>query len=174
MVKAEPQPWLFYADPFPRESLSHYLGRVRRRNHLSCTALGNLAGIGSVVARWEKFYHNPFPSESELKALGDLLQVNLTDLMAMLPTKAHKIKSDPIRLCGVCYGEATYHCLEWQFQSVWKCDRHQRVLLSKCPKCGKKFKIPSLWEFGNCDRCFLSFEGMGNYQKVNSRLPQKS
>ena len=49
------KPWLFPVEPKEGESLSHFLGRVRRRNHLSCTALGDLADIGSVIARWEKF-----------------------------------------------------------------------------------------------------------------------
>lgn len=28
-----------------------------------------------------------------------------------------------------------------------------------------RLKIPSLWEFGKCDRCGLSFAQMGSYQK---------
>ncbi|MBR8828427.1 MAG: TniQ family protein [Gomphosphaeria aponina SAG 52.96 = DSM 107014] len=139
------------------ESLSHFLGRVRRRNHLSAHALGDLVGIGSAIARWEKFYYNPFPSDAELTALGDLLGLDLAQLKAMLPSKGQKMKCQPIRLCGACYSESPYHRLEWQFQSVWKCvggasrrRSHQLKLLSKCPQCGAKFKIPSLWEFGKC------------------------
>ena len=39
------KPWLFPVQLLEGESLSHFLGRVRRRNHLSCGALGELAGI---------------------------------------------------------------------------------------------------------------------------------
>jgi uncharacterized C2H2 Zn-finger protein len=157
--------WLFSIEPWEGESLSHFLGRVRRRNHLSCSALGNLAGIGVAFARWEKFYHNPVPSDAELTALGDILGLSLSDLQAMLPRQGESMKTEPIRLCGACYGESPYHRLEWQYQSVWKCARHELKLLAKCPKCGARFRIPSLWEFGKCDRCGLSFTQMGSYQK---------
>lgn len=144
------KPWLFPIEPKEGESLSHFLGRVRRRNHLSCTALGDLADIGSVITRWEKFRHNPFPNDCELTSLAELLGLGLADLKAMLPTKGEGMKIEPIRICGVCCGESFYHRLEWQFKSVWKCDKHQLKLLSKCPKCGARFKIPSLWEFERC------------------------
>lgn len=55
MAEAEIQPWLFEFEPLPGESLSHFLGRFRRPNHLTPSSLGQLAGIGAVVARWERF-----------------------------------------------------------------------------------------------------------------------
>lgn len=64
----EIKPWLFAVEPIEGESLSHFLGRVRRRNHLSPSALGQLAGIGAKIARWERFHLNPFPSDADLKA----------------------------------------------------------------------------------------------------------
>ena len=88
--------------------------------------------------------------------------LGLADLKAMLPTKGEGMKIEPIRICGACCEESFYHRLKWQSKSVWKCDRHQLKLLSKCPKCGARFKIPSLWKF---DRCCLSFSAMANYQK---------
>lgn len=71
-LQTDIKPWLFPVESLEGESLSHFLGRVRRKNHLSCSALGDLAGIGAVIARWEKFRHNPFPSDAELNALGEL------------------------------------------------------------------------------------------------------
>ena len=53
MIEDEIKPWLLSIELIPGESLSHFLGRVRRRNHLSCSALGQLADIGGVIARWE-------------------------------------------------------------------------------------------------------------------------
>ena len=62
------KPWLFSVEPKDGESFSHFLGRVRRLNHLTPSSLGQLAGIGIVVARWERFHLNPFPTSNELKA----------------------------------------------------------------------------------------------------------
>jgi hypothetical protein len=59
MVDAGIQPWLFEVEPFEGESLSHYLGRFRRQNHLTPGGLGTMAGVGAVVTRWEKFHLNP-------------------------------------------------------------------------------------------------------------------
>lgn len=59
----EIQPWLFVIAlgaalraiaPLEGESLSHFLGRFRRENDLSASGLGKEAGIGAVVARWDK------------------------------------------------------------------------------------------------------------------------
>ena len=165
MIENEIKPWLLSIELIPGESLSHFLGRVRRRNHLSCSALGQLAGIGGVISRWEKFYHNPFPSDAELMALGELLDVDLATLRMMLPTLSDKMMCSPIRLCGACYGESSYHRLEWQYQSTGGCDRHQLRLLSKCRNCQAKFPIPALWEDGCCDRCRLPFVEMIEWQK---------
>ena len=79
------QPWLFPVEPYEGESFSHFLGRFRRRNHLSPGALGDLAGVGGVVARWERFHLNPFPSDQEFQALAEVVGVNSLQLRAMLP-----------------------------------------------------------------------------------------
>jgi hypothetical protein len=137
-----------------REKSSVYvmtLKILQRRNHLSSSALGNLAGIGAVISRWEKFRFNPFPSEQELRALGELLGLDLAQLQLMLPPLGVGMKSEPIRLCGACYGESPCHQIKWQFKTTGGCDKHQLRLLSKCPRCGKRFNFPSLWEFGQCD-----------------------
>jgi hypothetical protein len=60
----ELQPWLFPVEPLEGESFSHFLSRFRRRNHLTPSALGQLAGIG----RWQRFHLNPFPSAKETVA----------------------------------------------------------------------------------------------------------
>jgi hypothetical protein len=51
---------LFTVEPFPGESLSHFLGRFRRKNYLKPAQLGKLTGLGAAISRWEKLYLNPF------------------------------------------------------------------------------------------------------------------
>ncbi len=161
----EIQPWLFLVEPYAGESLSHFLGRVRRANHLTPSGLGNLAGIGAVVSRWERFHLNPFPTQKEFAALAEVVGVSADRLFQMLPPKGVAMKCSPIRLCGACYRETPCHCIEWQYQSVWKCNQHQLKLLAKCPKCEAPFKIPALWEDGCCHRCRMPFAEMAKQQK---------
>ncbi len=44
--------------------------------------------------------------------------------------------------------------------------RHNLRLLSKCLKCGARFKIPALWEQERCDRCRFPFEEIVTAQKL--------
>jgi hypothetical protein len=164
-LSIEIQLWLSLVEPFAGESLSHFLGRFRRRNYLSINALGDLAGVGAVIARWERFYLNPFPSDAELAAVAEVVGVTPERLRQMLAPEGVKMKCEPIRLCGACYQEEPYHRLEWQYQSTGGCDRHQLRLLSKCRNCQAKFPIPALWEDGCCDRCRLHFGEMTKWQK---------
>lgn len=165
MVDSGIQPWLFAVEPYEGESLSHFLGRIRSRNHLTANGLGKLANIGAVVARWERFHLNPYPTQAQFESLGGLLDLSPERLWVMLPSKDEEMQCEPIRLCGACYGENPCHRIEWQYKSVWKCDRHQLKLLSKCPNCGAKFKIPALWEGGKCSRCHTPFAELANFQK---------
>jgi hypothetical protein len=173
MVDSGIQPWLFAVEPYEGESLSHFLGRVRSRNHLTANGLGKLAGIGAVVARWERFHLNPYATQAQFESLGELLDLAPERLWAMLPAKGEGMQCEPIRLCGACYGESPCHRIEWQYKSVWKCgkhsyskgNRHQLKLLSKCPNCEAKFKIPALWEEGKCSRCHMSFAQLASRQK---------
>lgn len=162
----EIQPWLFAITPLEGESLSHFLGRFRRENDLSASGLGTEAGIGGVVARWEKFYLNPFPSLRELEALAKVVQVDANRLRKMLPPERVGMKHEPIRLCGACYAQSPYHKIEWQFKKTDRCDRHQLSLLSEYPNCGARFKVPALWADGWCQRCFTTFAEMGKMQKA--------
>ena len=162
----EIQPRLFAIAPLEGESLSHFLGRFRRENDLSASGLGKEAGIGAVVARWEKFYLNPFPSLRELEALARVVQVDAEVLREMLPPVGVGMKHEPIRLCGACYAQSPCHKIEWQFKSTQGCDRHKLRLLSECPNCGERFKAPALWVDGWCQRCFIGFAEMARYQKL--------
>ena len=161
----EVRSWLFPVEPLEGESLSHYLGRFRRQNHLSPSALGELAGIGAVISRWERFHLNPFPAKEQFEALAKVLGIDAEILRAMLPPVGVGMKCEPIRLCGTCYGESPCHRIEWQFKSTGECRKHSLRLLSKCPRCNARFKMPALWEHGCCDRCRLSFTEMAEYQK---------
>ncbi|MGQ4648129.1 TniQ family protein [Lyngbya aestuarii] len=160
--------WLNRIEPYEGESISHFLGRFRRAkgNKFSApSGLGQVAGIGAVVARWEKFYFNPFPSRQELEALADVVMLDVDRLVQMLPPKGVTMKLKPIRLCGACYGESPCHRIEWQFKEVYKCDRHNLRLLLKCTNCETPFPIPALWEKGECPRCLLPFATMARRQK---------
>ncbi len=170
----EIQPWLFAIAPIEGESLSHFLGRFRRENDLSASGLGKEAGIGAVVARWEKFYLNPFPSRRELEALAKVVQVDADRLREMLPPEGVGMKHEPIRLCGACYAQLPCHKIEWQFKTMQGCvgdsrgvsHPHKLSLLSECPNCKARFKIPALWADGWCHQCLLPFTEMRNYQKI--------
>jgi len=160
------EPWSITVEPLPGESISHYLGRVERENEWTGYLVGKAAGIGAVLNRWKRFYFNPFPSKEEIGALANVLEISPARLTEMLPQKGESIKIEPIRLCGACYGESPCHRIKWQYKSVWKCDRHDLKLLSKCPNCEAKFKIPALWEEGRCSRCHMPFSELASLQKI--------
>ncbi len=170
METSEIHPWLFSVEPFPGESLSHVLGRFRRENKITPTQLGKMTGLGGAIARWEKFYLNPFPSFKELEALAAVLEVEAKRLQEMLPPPGVGMKLKPIRLCGACYAESPCHKIEWQFKTTMFCSQHGLTLLSECPNCKARFKIPALWVDGWCQRCFLPFAEMSNWQKSLSGL----
>ncbi len=166
MEASDLQPWLFRVEPFEGESLSHFLGRFRRANDLTPSRLGKAAGLGGAIARWEKFYLSPFPSQQQLEVIASVVGVEAGRLAQMLPPAGVRMNHSPIRLCGACYAQEPYHRIEWQFKVMAECDRHQLRLLSECPNCGARFKIPALWVDGWCQRCFMVFEEMTKYQKT--------
>lgn len=154
----EIKPWWFTVTPYEGESISHFLGRFRRENSLSCGGLGQITGLYSSIARWEKFRFNPPSSLEQLEKLSAIVQVEVATLQTMFPSAP--MKMTPIRLCSACYGEKPYHRMEWQYKEVYKCDRHQLKLLSECPNCKARFKFPALWVDGWCHRCFTPFVEM--------------
>ena len=159
-------PW--YLEPYEGESISHYFGRYRRHETVYVSSPGNLskaAGIGPVLARWEKFRFNPFPTQKEVEAIAKLIGLNAQRIFQMLPNKGEKMKMEPIRLCSACYTERPYHRLEWQFQSTVGCECHKLRLLSECPFCKERFDIPARWEQGECKKCRAPFRSMKRRQK---------
>jgi len=165
MQASDLQPWLFRVEPFEGESISHFLGRFRRANDLTPSGLAKAAGLGGAIARWEKFRFNPPPSRQQLEALAVVVVVEADRLVQMLPPAGVKMKMEPIRLCGACYAESPCHKIEWQFKTMQGCERHRFRLLSECPYCGTRFKVPALWVDGFCQRCFTTFTQMAKYQK---------
>lgn len=160
---------LWYVEPKEGESISHYFGRFRRHEAVCVSSPGTLSkavGIGPVLARWEKFRFNPFPSQKELEAMGKLIGLDADRIAQMLPSNSEKMKMEPIRLCAACYAAQPYHRLEWQFQSTVGCDRHKLRLLSECPFCKERFAIPALWEQGECKKCHAPFRSMKKRQKA--------
>ncbi|MEH2060035.1 MAG: TniQ family protein [Nostoc sp.] len=158
------KPWLFRVQPYQGESLSHFLGRFRRANDLTPTGLGKAAGLGGAIARWEKFRFNPLPSRQQLEALAKVVEVDADRLAQMLPPAGVGMKLEPIRLCAACYVESPCHKIEWQLKITQGCDRHNLGLLSECPNCGARFKIPALWLDAWCQRCFMTFGEMAELQ----------
>jgi hypothetical protein len=158
--------WVFPVDPYEGESLSHFLGRFRRANYATASQLGQKTGLGAAIARWEKFYLNPFPTERQLEVLAAVVRVDAERLRLMLPAQGIGMKHEPIRLCAACYVEEPYHHLKWQFKETSGCDRHQLRLLSECPNCGARFAIPALWVDGACQHCSTSFSEMAGRQKA--------
>lgn len=157
-----------YVKPYQGESISHYLGRWRRYevNSLSSPgSLGIFAGIGSVTARWEKFRFNHFPTQEELEAVSEVMEMDVKELIATLPSKNQPMKLEPIRLCAACYDDRPYHLLEWQFKSTPGCDRHRLRLLSNCPSCGERFPVPAEWVEGRCNKCRMKYGSMAKNQK---------
>ncbi|MEJ6482715.1 TniQ family protein [Nostoc punctiforme UO1] len=159
------EPWINIVEPLPGESISHFLGRFERANLLTGYQVGKEARIGAVVSRWKKLYLNPFPTQQELEALAQVVEVQVDKLLEMLPPKGMTMKPRPIRSCGACYGEVPYHRIEWQFKDKMKCDRHQLGLLTKCTNCQTPFVIPADWVEGKCSHCSLPFAKMAKRQK---------
>jgi len=124
------------------------------------------ARLGGVVARWEKFSFNPPPSRQQLEALAIVVGVEADRLEQMLPPVGVGMKMEPIRLCAACYAESPCHKIEWQLKVTQKCDRHKLSLLSECPSCGARFKVPALWVDDECHRCFTPFGEMVKRQKI--------
>lgn len=156
--------WVFTTEPYEGESLSHFLGRFRRANYSSSSQLGQKTGLGTALSRWEKFRFIPPPTQKQLEALSTVVRLDVEQLSLMLP-QGVAMKHEPIRLCAACYAEKPCHRLEWQFKLMRGCDRHQRRLLSECPKCKARFPIPSLWKEGKCRRCLMLFSDMLVLQK---------
>lgn len=165
MVNAGIQLWLFKVEPYPGESLSHYLGRFRRANHLTVSALGVATGLGGIfIKRLEHFHLNPFPTAEQIAGLASYIGIDPQKVQGMLPAQGVAIKLEPSRLCAACYAEVPYHRLAWQYKQTSGCEKHRLRLLSECPKCKKRFGIPALWH-GACNRCGMTFEAMQIMQK---------
>jgi hypothetical protein len=162
----EIQPWLFPVEPLEGESFSHFLGRFRRRNHLTPSALGQLAGIGAVVARWERFHLNPFPSDKELEGLAKVVGVEHRGCGKCCQPQGVGMKCDPIRLCGACYAESPCHRMEWQFKSTAGCETHQLRLLSKCPGVGRGLRFRRCGRMGVAIAVGCLLGRWQSYQKV--------
>ena len=168
MKEKEDELWLTRIEPFEGESISHFLGRFRRAkgNRFSAASgLGKVAGLGAVLARWEKFYLNPFPTQEELQKLANIIEISPDRIRQMLPSQSMVTQIKPIMLCAACYREQPYHRLQWQDKNKKGCDRHQLQLLSKCINCGTSFPIPALWSEGKCSNCHLPFAKMLRHQK---------
>jgi hypothetical protein len=160
-------PW--YLEPFEGESISHYFGRFRRQEIVNISAPGSLsrkAGIGTALSRWEKFRFNPRPTRKELEAMSKLIGVEVSKLEALCPPNGVAMVHRSTRLCAVCYREAPYHRIKWQFQSTEGCQKHELPLVSRCPACDEKLPLPSEWHEGKCQRCGMKFTSMKKRQLI--------
>ena len=162
----EHPPW--YLEPYDGESISHYFGRFRRQEIVSVSSpasLSRAAKVGPVLAKWEKLLFNPRPINKELAAIGKLIGLDVDRLAAMFPPPEVRTVHRSTRLCGLCYKEAPYHRIEWQFQSTEGCDKHRLRLISRCPACDEKIAQPFEWITGECKRCGMNFSSMAKRQK---------
>ena len=168
MKEEENELWLTKVEPCPGESISHFLGRFRRArgNRFSAPGgLGDVAGLGTAISRWEKFYFSPFPTTEELEKLAKVVMLDVDRLREMFPYESMVTQTKPIMLCALCYQESPYHRLEWQDKNKRGCNLHKVRLLSKCTNCGTPFPIPSMWVDGKCSHCYLPFIKMSKKQK---------
>jgi hypothetical protein len=163
--------WRILVVPHDGESLSHFLGRFRRANHLSVTMLGQVSGLGVKIMRWERFYHNPFPVIDDLRILAGVVGVDADRFAAMLPPHGTRMRHAPIRLCGYCYATVPIHKIAWQYISTRACPECNRHLLSECPQCGVRFPYPALWSHGCCSRCRTLFSAMAQRQTLDMARP---
>ena len=153
-------------EPYPGESISHFLGRFERANVWTTYQIGRVTGIKAGVSRWKKLYLKPlFPTSQELELLAEIVEVSADRLAQMLPSSDQAMKPPKtVCLCAACYIDTPCHLIEWQFKGVNACDRHGLFLLSKCPKCKKSFNVPAEWEEGACSRRGKSFSQMVVHQ----------
>lgn len=162
------QPWLFQVVSYPEESFGHYLGRFRRANHLSSRHLSILLGLRPyIVSYWETPSRRRIPQHSELNILSYFTGVDVSQLRKMLDPVNTPIYFQT-RLCEWCYTEAPFHRLTWQRLAIPQCDRHQRQLLSACPRCRNAFRLPVYWQIGQCEYCYLPFKEMASYQQASN------
>ncbi|WP_202815252.1 TniQ family protein [Leptolyngbya sp. NIES-2104] len=152
--------WIFQIAPLRGESLGHYLGRFRRANCLSQSALAELMLMDARLLRGLEMPSLGQPLNAEqLKKLVCFLRLSETELAAMLPPVRSQLHL-ATRLCPKCYAEEPIHRQAWQRTEVKHCDRHNAPLLTACPACYTTFRLPALWENGCCECCWLPFHQM--------------
>lgn len=55
----EIQPWWFTIAPYEGESISHFLGRFRRENELTPSALGKVTGLSNAYCLQQRLRSRP-------------------------------------------------------------------------------------------------------------------
>lgn len=153
-----------YLEPFEGESISHYLGRYRRQPIISVSSpisLGLATKCGSIFYRWENLYFNPRPTEEEVTLVCAVIGLTEEELIRLLPATNESVLMKPIRLCAACYRENSWHLMKWQYQSIQRCEFHQRKLIAACPACHQLFPTPANWLANmNCAKCKFLFTRM--------------
>ena len=167
-AEASIQPWLFQVEPYSEESFGHFLGRFRRANHLSSHHLSTLLDQRPyIVSYWETPSRRRQPDAVTLQRLSQLSGVAEPRLGLMRSPPGTRLHW-PTRLCACCYTEAPYHRLSWQVAAQSHCKSHQQRLLVACPRCKSAFRLPSHWQMGECDRCYLPFREMRTVKDLRS------
>ena len=125
---------------------------------------GGLIGVGVGISGTTIVgLFTPFKLSVPVGAI--VVGVDADRLKQMLPPAEVGMKMEPIRLCAACYAESPCHKIEWQLKVTQGCKHHQLRLLSECPNCGARFKVPALWVDGWCQRCFMPFKNIPCLQK---------
>ena len=152
--------WIFQLTPVAGESLGYYLGRFRRANCLSQSALAELVVIDARVLRGLEVPSLGQPlTADQSKKLCLFLKLSETQLVEMLPPIRSQLHL-PTRLCPKCYADEPIHRQAWQRAEVEQCECHNEPLLTACPACRTTFRLPALWENGCCEQCWMPFREM--------------
>lgn len=156
-------PWLFQVCAYPEESFGHFLGRFRRANQMKSGHLSAMLGLRyRTVSYWETPSRRRIPAAKDFEALSRLTGIDAAQLYSMLsPDDTLLLRT---RLCGQCYTKTPFHKVTWQDARISECDLHRCELLCECPQCKSDFQLPSYWEFGQCDRCYLPFTQMHSFE----------
>jgi len=162
-------PWFNTVKPRDGESIASFLIRFRnaKANRISsATRLGEIVGAYTPIHCWEKLFFNQKPKQEQLEALARVTRVEVERLRQMFPAQGERSHPYPIRICAACCQESSYHRIVWQYTRTRRCEKHQILLMAKCPHCKEPFSIKGLLDRANgCRSCGMRFQTMSKNKR---------